>query len=156
MKAIYECIVCIAHAACLRHSFISSSNVSQISCPSSNFRDIREAFLLLLCLSWSYLTSAKIRSSLGKSDIAEERVVNGPPNLIQQSKHIFYKQTIKVCDSCSWWCPGTFAPSPLNLTLYLILFSSRRNARDGVEVVAGRNRTKKYFLNKGVIDLPPR
>ena len=37
-------------------------------------------------------------------------------------------ETIMVCISCSWWCPGTIAPSPPHLTVSLYLFNSGSNA----------------------------
>ena len=44
-------------------------------------------------------------------------------------KCVFYKRTIKVCVSCSWWCPWTSMLSAAHLSWSLFLSSSRSNAR---------------------------
>ena len=38
-----------------------------------------------------------------------------------------WNQTIKVCNSCSWQCPGTSVPSTPQLKMYLYLCSYRSN-----------------------------
>ena len=42
-------------------------------------------------------------------------------SITQENKCVFNKRAIKVCVSCSWRCPGTFAPSEAYLTVSLIL-----------------------------------
>ena len=97
----------------------------------------------------------------------------GPSNICNnQHKCVFNKRTIKVCISCFWWCPGTYAPSMAHLTVSLFLCSSESNARgesrakkspsrvwDGDEGVAGRNGRENYFPDEGSVicpDLPTR
>ena len=53
-------------------------------------------------------------------------------------KCVFNKCTIKVCVSCSWRCPGTFALSGANLTVSLNLCSSGSNTPGKLRALEGR------------------
>ena len=43
-----------------------------------------------------------------------------PPKIWNNKNKYVYKHTIKVCVSCSWWCPGNSAPGVTNLTFVLV------------------------------------
>ena len=42
------------------------------------------------------------------------------------------KRTIKVCNNCSWWCPGTSVTSAAQQTVSMFLCSSGSNIRDEI------------------------
>ena len=58
-------------------------------------------------------------------------------------KWVFYKRTIKVCISCSWWWSGTSAPSLVHLTESLFLCSSGSNARGEPRALEGHRVSSK-------------
>ena len=80
-------------------------------------------------------------------------------------------RTIKVCGSCSWFCPGTFAPTNLTMSFYLCRSRSKathkasqgplQSAMSAQKAIQGSKtellegtEEKSISLKRGVIDLP--
>ena len=102
------------------------------------------------CLLWN--TSSGLRKNLEKSRISIESGVLYDKKMFRGRKAglrgpsilgFFNKCTFKVCVSCSWRFPGTFAPSPSHLMVSLCIRSSRCNAQGESTALEGRHVSSK-------------
>ena len=60
-----------------------------------------------------------------------------------QNKCVFNKCIFKVCESCTWQCPGTFTPSSAHIIVSLYLYSYGSNVWSELRALEGRRFSSK-------------